>query len=67
VSESKHPGGRPTEVEGGRRMNLYLDRESVQTAKEIGNGNMSEGIRGALRAVKALRELRRSNSSEPNI
>jgi hypothetical protein len=50
-------------------MNLYLDRESVQTAKEIGNGNMSEGIRGALRAVKALKALRNKASPalEPSV
>jgi hypothetical protein len=40
--------GRPTEMEGGKRVNVYLDEASLQRAAELGNGNVSEGIRIAL-------------------
>ena len=40
--------GRPAKMEGGRRVNLYLDFASVEKATQLGNGNISEGIRFAL-------------------
>lgn len=40
--------GRPTLLEGGKRINVYLDAESLDTAQKIGGGNASEGIRIAL-------------------
>ena len=33
---------------GGRRVNVYLDSASLQRALQLGNGNLSEGIRVAL-------------------
>lgn len=33
---------------GGKRLNVYLDEESVYLAKIIGDGNVSAGIREAL-------------------
>lgn len=42
-------GGRPVELEGGKRVNVYLDTASLQRAAELGDGNVSEGIRRALR------------------
>lgn len=42
--------GRPREMESGRRVNLYLDQSSKEIAARIGNGNVSEGIRKALKA-----------------
>lgn len=48
------PGaGRPAELLGSRRVNIYLDAESVHTAQFIGQGNVSEGVRLALKMVKA--------------
>lgn len=47
-----HPG-RPNEMEGGGRRNVYLDAESMETARRAGNGNISEGVRVALRAYAA--------------
>lgn len=41
--------GRPTEMEGGKRVNVYLDAGSLERAAELGNGNVSEGIRTALK------------------
>lgn len=40
--------GRPSEMEGGKRVNVYLDAESLAIAAKL--GNVSEGIRKALAA-----------------
>lgn len=40
--------GRPTEVDGGKRINVYLDKKSIERATKLGDGNVSEGIRRAL-------------------
>lgn len=42
--------GRPNEIEAGRRVNVWLDKASVERAEAIGNGNVSAGIRAALAA-----------------
>lgn len=36
-------------MDGGKKVNTYLDAESVEIAKRLGNGNVSEGIRKALK------------------
>lgn len=41
--------GRPAEMAGGKKVNTYLDAESVATASRLGDGNVSEGIRRALK------------------
>jgi len=43
----KRPVGRPTII-GGRRVNVYLDDESLGAALSLGDGNISAGIRVAL-------------------
>lgn len=48
LEEARGRGGRPAELAGGRRVNVYLDEASIQRAAELGNGNVSEGIRRAL-------------------
>ena len=40
--------GRPEEMQGGKRRNVYLDDASWAKAVELGNGNASNGIRMAL-------------------
>ena len=40
--------GRPPEIAGGKKVNTYLDAESIEIAKRLGKGNVSEGIRIAL-------------------
>ncbi len=40
--------GRPTEMGAGRRVNVYLDEQSLTRAAELGDGNVSVGIRKAL-------------------
>lgn len=44
--------GRPVEIQSGRRVNIYLDADSVRAAKKIGDGNLSLGIRLALRRAQ---------------
>jgi hypothetical protein len=43
------PVGRPAEMQGGKKVNTYLDAESIAIATRLGNGNVSEGIRKALK------------------
>lgn len=40
--------GRPREMSGGRRVQVWLDDESLNRARQIGAGNVSAGIRAAL-------------------
>lgn len=44
--------GRPAELEGGKRVQVYLDAESLAIAAMLGNGNVSEGIRKALKQAE---------------
>lgn len=43
--------GRPPIIRG-RRIDVYLDAESIAIAKRIGQGNVSSGIRKALKAYE---------------
>ena len=42
-------------MDGGRRVQVYLDAESIDRAEQIGGGNVSAGIREALKIVTELR------------
>lgn len=45
------PGaGRPAEIADARRVNVTLDPATIERAKEIGAGNVSQGIRTAVAA-----------------
>ena len=44
----KRPVGGPADV-GGKRVQVYLDAESLAIAAKLGNGNVSDGIRKALK------------------
>jgi len=60
VTKIKNPRGagrKPTIAkDGGKRLNVYLDAESIALAAKIGGGNVSLGIRKALRSgIKSLR------------
>lgn len=46
-SAKKRPVGRPVEVDG-KRVQVYLDEDSLKTAFRLGGGNVSRGIRAAL-------------------
>lgn len=43
--------GRPALL-GGKRVQVYLDDESLAIAAQLGNGNVSEGLRLALKAAQ---------------
>lgn len=43
--------GRPAELEGGTRTNIYLDDASKANARRLGKGNLSLGVRIALSRV----------------
>lgn len=45
----KRPVGRPAELEAGKRVQVYLDADSLAIAASLGDGNVSEGIRTALK------------------
>lgn len=40
--------GRPRNLKGGKTVSMYLDDESLERARSLGQGNVSEGIRAAL-------------------
>lgn len=52
VAASLGTTGRPAEMDGGKRTNIYLDADGRATAERIGNGNISDGIRIALAMAK---------------
>lgn len=52
VAAALGTSGRPTALPGGKRVNVYLDADSLARAAELGGGNVSAGIRIAL-ALKA--------------
>ncbi|WP_157040505.1 hypothetical protein [Polaromonas naphthalenivorans] len=41
--------GRPAEMENGKRVNVYLSVKDLELASTLGNGNVSAGIRLALK------------------
>ena len=43
--------GKPSQMKAGKRYNVYLDHYSITKAKRIGKGNVSEGIRKALKQM----------------
>jgi hypothetical protein len=47
------PTGRPAEMSGGRRVQVYLDDETLAIAERLGGGNVSAGIRAALATCRA--------------
>jgi len=49
VAAALGTAGRPSEMAGGKKVNTYLDAESIAIARRLGNGNVSEGIRKALK------------------
>ncbi len=48
--------GRPSEMQDGKRRNIYIDADSWEAAIRLGNGNASEGIRKALALVAIIPE-----------
>lgn len=44
--------GRPKKMKGGKRVNVYLDAETLKKAEKLGGGNVSEGIRIAVQIAR---------------
>lgn len=40
--------GRPSQMDDGKRRNVYMSERDAEYLKELGNGNLSEGIRAAV-------------------
>ena len=51
ATTDKKPKGFQKKMEGGKRVFAYLDQASIDAAKKLGNGNLSEGIRIALKTL----------------
>lgn len=51
----KRSVGRPAAVKG-KRVQVYLDDESIVIATRLGNGNVSEGIRKSLKEADSAAE-----------
>jgi hypothetical protein len=49
VAAALGTAGRPSEMADARRVNTYLDADSIAIATRLGNGNVSDGIRRALK------------------
>ena len=50
-TKPKTKPGRPPSLSGGKRVNVYLDAASLKAADKLGGGNVSEGIRMALKPL----------------
>ena len=61
----KQKNGRPAVLSGGKRVLVYLDFDSLSQAWWLGEGNISAGVRAALKAVaeSAEREYREGVNS----
>ncbi len=46
--------GRRPEMSGGRKVNTYLDEDSISIAARLGDGNVSCGIRRALQECRSV-------------
>lgn len=52
VAAALGTAGRPNEMAGGKRVQVYLDAESLAIADRLGDGNVSAGLRKALQIAK---------------
>lgn len=48
--------GRPRILNGGKRRNVYLDDETIENAKALSGGDISRGLREAVRIATKLKE-----------
>jgi hypothetical protein len=56
VAAALGTSGRPQKMSGGRRADVYLDAASLAAAERLGDGNVSEGIRRALKTIDNSKE-----------
>jgi cytosine/adenosine deaminase-related metal-dependent hydrolase len=48
----KKQKGFKKKIDGGRRVNVYLDQATIDEAKKLGLGSISEGLRVAVAVCK---------------
>lgn len=48
----KNPVGRPRIIDGLQIKNVNITQATIDKAKRIGDGNLSKGVRDAVRAFK---------------
>lgn len=51
VEKQFMPVGRPKYLNNGRKIQVYLDEESLSCATKLGKGNISAGVRTALKSA----------------
>lgn len=51
VEKQFMPVGRPKYLNNGRKIQVYLDEESLSFATKLGKGNISAGVRTALKSA----------------
>ena len=52
VEKQFMPVGRPKYLNNGRKIQVYLDEESLLFATKLGSGNISAGVRAALKCAR---------------
>ena len=55
MNKQRKPPGRKAEVTGLKRHNISLDDATMEKASKIGHGNMSYGLRIAVKAYKLIK------------
>jgi hypothetical protein len=51
-AKGNNPDGRPRVLVGGIRKNVYLDADTIKYATALGGGELSAGLREAVRRVR---------------
>jgi hypothetical protein len=51
-AKGNNPDGRPPVLVGGIRKNVYLDAGTIEYATTLGSGELSAGLREAVRRVR---------------
>lgn len=65
VNALLRPCGRPLMLSGGRNVSLYLDDDTIDAARRIGNGNVSYGVRIAVAAMASSGDKTIDNDNNP--
>jgi hypothetical protein len=63
ASQKRHPG-RPQLMSGGRRIAVYLDAKTIDAARKIGKGSVSDGIRTAIRTAIGDETIASQNAND---
>ena len=54
MTDKPRKPGRPATMRDGRRIQVWLDAETIRRAEQLGNGSVSAGIRQAIATAPAL-------------